>query len=453
MRRLLIRIYPAAWRKRYGDELEELMSDAPGGWRAAFDVFKGAMTMRLKKGSPVWLVLGFMCAGAVAALALTYFMPQKWEAAGVLVVHGDGGIAALVNSIKQSESEATSRQSLAKLMIDPHLDIYKAERQTKPLEDIEDTMRASVHIGIRPVITQDGGQVFTVSFRYSDPSKARDTANALIARLTQNFDPNYKIEVLDPPTLPRKPIFPGRAAFMLTGLFGGLFLALIAVLTRRSNEPPAIHGASAVAIVLGLVSCGSIAGLIGSYLVTPLWAARLVGQVTPSRVSDDRTSNGQLAMQVADFLQQRMSNVLSRNSLKTLMTDPRLDLYRNERLTTPLEDIEDTMRRNIRIQINPKANPRNASRTFTITFTYPDARKAVDTVNELFTTLMVQSAPTGKATRLFQVLDTPALPGEPTFPKRSGFIATGGLAGMAIALATLLVRRRMQPPGTGLQSA
>ena len=42
----LTRLYPRAWRERYGDELDELLSDRCG-WRETVDVVKGAVTERL----------------------------------------------------------------------------------------------------------------------------------------------------------------------------------------------------------------------------------------------------------------------------------------------------------------------------------------------------------------------------------------------------------------------
>ena len=42
----LTRLYPPAWRERYGDELDELLSDRCG-WRETVDVVKGAVTERL----------------------------------------------------------------------------------------------------------------------------------------------------------------------------------------------------------------------------------------------------------------------------------------------------------------------------------------------------------------------------------------------------------------------
>ncbi len=48
--RLIVRLYPRAWRQRYGDELEALIEDAGPGWRVAVDVARGAAMMHLTMG-------------------------------------------------------------------------------------------------------------------------------------------------------------------------------------------------------------------------------------------------------------------------------------------------------------------------------------------------------------------------------------------------------------------
>jgi hypothetical protein len=45
--RLLIRLYPAAWRRRYGAELEELLEAEPSSIRTALDLLRGAGAVRL----------------------------------------------------------------------------------------------------------------------------------------------------------------------------------------------------------------------------------------------------------------------------------------------------------------------------------------------------------------------------------------------------------------------
>lgn len=46
--RWLTRLYPAAWRARYGDELEALIEDEGGGWSAIANIVANALIERLR---------------------------------------------------------------------------------------------------------------------------------------------------------------------------------------------------------------------------------------------------------------------------------------------------------------------------------------------------------------------------------------------------------------------
>jgi hypothetical protein len=69
--RMMAALYPAAWKKRYGDELDALIEDAGGGWHIIFDLLKEAMKMQLKTWSSGKLALVFGISGLLAAAAVT----------------------------------------------------------------------------------------------------------------------------------------------------------------------------------------------------------------------------------------------------------------------------------------------------------------------------------------------------------------------------------------------
>jgi hypothetical protein len=47
--RILVRLYPCAWRDRYGDEFESFLENGPGGVWAAANVIKSALRERLHR--------------------------------------------------------------------------------------------------------------------------------------------------------------------------------------------------------------------------------------------------------------------------------------------------------------------------------------------------------------------------------------------------------------------
>ena len=147
MRRLLIRLYPGLrGAQRYGDELEALMADAPGGMSAYFDLIKGAITMRWN-ALPAWTMLsGLLIAGGLAGLSLSYLIPQKWEAEE----------AALSDYARERQSRlvvvgaAHVAGVSTTLVLDPKLDLYRAERRTQPLESVIDEFRRNTHLSVLP---------------------------------------------------------------------------------------------------------------------------------------------------------------------------------------------------------------------------------------------------------------------------------------------------------------
>ncbi len=56
------RLYPAAWRARYGHELDILLEDAGASWTDLLDIVRGALTMQMSSlnfwkiaaASPSW---------------------------------------------------------------------------------------------------------------------------------------------------------------------------------------------------------------------------------------------------------------------------------------------------------------------------------------------------------------------------------------------------------------
>ena len=89
----------------------------------------------------------------------------------------------ITEDIKQMESNITSRQSLANLINDPTLSIYKEEKAKEPMEDVEDEMRSNIRISISPEsLNAKGASTFGISFRYRTRKGAMETVNRLISR-------------------------------------------------------------------------------------------------------------------------------------------------------------------------------------------------------------------------------------------------------------------------------
>jgi succinoglycan biosynthesis transport protein ExoP len=136
--------------------------------------------------------------------------------------------------------------------------------------------------------------------------------------------------------------------------------------------------------ILGPVFAGLVISTVVGFLVQNTYVSTATLQITPKQVSESivkTTINQELTERIGQMQQE----ILSRTSLSSIITDPRLDLYKEERASQPLEDVIETMRnRDIHITIDSLPGERRAS-AFQITFAYRDRTKAHDTVQTLIT--------------------------------------------------------------------
>jgi hypothetical protein len=76
----LARLYPGAWRSRYGAEYEALLEDRSLHVADVFDVLWGAVTMQMTSGSSVRIVVPSIVLGVIAAVAVAFTLPARYEA-------------------------------------------------------------------------------------------------------------------------------------------------------------------------------------------------------------------------------------------------------------------------------------------------------------------------------------------------------------------------------------
>ena len=289
--RFLVRLYPANWRQRYGEEFEALLEDTPPGWAGIFDLLKGAIKMQLFVPAfpKLALMLGVM--GLLGGLAISFVVTPKYVSQAEMTFQSVTNSTQpevrrnLTERVVQIENEILSRTSLSNIIQDPRLDLYKEERARTPMEDVIERMRTR-DLRIRVETAGQDYISFRVSFAYSDRVKAQQIVQVLItkfvdanlidqesqARLQRasTSDQIYRLEariaalekrlgipstshepdfspvsfggtqlfVLDPPSLPLQLVYPDRVRFMAAGFGLGFVTALVVAIFRR--RPPAI---------------------------------------------------------------------------------------------------------------------------------------------------------------------------------------------------------------------
>ena len=84
--RLAVRLYPRAWRERYGTEFEALLEDSGLGWRDLPDVLRGALEMQIQTWDFRKLVAVCTLAGAITAAGVSLRMPDRYVSTSVIAI-------------------------------------------------------------------------------------------------------------------------------------------------------------------------------------------------------------------------------------------------------------------------------------------------------------------------------------------------------------------------------
>ncbi len=89
--RAAARLYPRAWRNRYGAEFDALIDELTPRWRDLFNVVVGALTMQISRLAlfPVAIAI----AGAIVGVAVSLAMPPVYASSSWVLVQAPGTAA------------------------------------------------------------------------------------------------------------------------------------------------------------------------------------------------------------------------------------------------------------------------------------------------------------------------------------------------------------------------
>lgn len=468
--KLAAQLYPRGWRARYGEEFDALLEDVGAGPREFVDVMRGAVKMQLTRGSDWKIVAAMAVAGAIAAAAVSFRVPERYVSAAVVRVtpprDAQHGVAVDTGPVLQ---EVLSRGSLSELIQRPSLNLYPEDRHRIPMEEVIERMRN------RDIQVQWSGTDMRISFAYPVRAKAQAVTRALMTRFTEQervmsrfrtemwrriwpqsaVPPAGTVEVLDPASLPAQPIGPNRLAFLAAGLCAGLILGLLTAVTMRRPKW--------TLRMAGFAAAGCVLGIAVSFLLPDTYTSTAVLRIRPPIVPET-PEGGSAAASLAERLQPMQQEILSRGSLAEIIQRPEFDLYRKQRAKSPLEDVVATMRNHLAIRPLSAPNGAAGASAFQISFSYPDALKAQAVVREFVTQFFKQNIIAAQARtkdlkdddpirrieerRLgsnLEVLDPASLPANPVAPNRMAVTAAGIAIGLMLGGLTLLVRRPREP--------
>jgi len=141
-----------------------------------------------------------------------------------------------------------------------------------------------------------------------------------------------------------------------------------------------------VSWIVGPTFAGLVIAIVTAFLLPNTYISTAEMQITPAQISQNIVATT-INQQLTERIMQMENEILSRTSLSGLIQDPRLDLYKADRQSKPLEDVIEEMRnKDIKIQIvSLPGDERRRASAFTVSFSYPDRLKAQQTVQALIT--------------------------------------------------------------------
>ncbi|HVV44420.1 MAG TPA: hypothetical protein VHC72_04420, partial [Bryobacteraceae bacterium] len=230
--RWMIRLYPASWRKRYGDELEALLYETGADARVVGDLARGGMRMQLKAWPFPLLALVLGLAGLLLGTGISWLIPNTYVSQATLRLENASSPASANEEILRMMPAVLSRASLARIIQEAGL--YRDEQRVKPLEDVIDEMRRAIHTGPVSAPGGKGNIAFNIRFEYGDRVKAQQTVAALTGRFQEEASNSAlqagsragKMTVLNIASLPVNPVSPTNVVIVTAGFLAGILIAV-----------------------------------------------------------------------------------------------------------------------------------------------------------------------------------------------------------------------------------
>lgn len=190
-----------------------------------------------------WVLIPTIALAIIAGLASYYLVPVRYQSEALLEfipVSAEYVPGRMANHLKGMSDLLTSTPRLERVIED--LNLYESERRTTSLSSVVRQMRHDISITVLDDEASDA-RSFVVRFAASDPRLAqRGTARLASAFIEANFvdvratqpgvDPRTageQLRIIDPPTVPERPVGLSPVQFGAVGAVSGLVLGLTSV--------------------------------------------------------------------------------------------------------------------------------------------------------------------------------------------------------------------------------
>jgi uncharacterized protein involved in exopolysaccharide biosynthesis len=143
-------------------------------------------------------VLAPTFAGLVISVMVAFFWPDTFISTAVMHITPQQVPERLIPSnvtsqiaerLSAMQTDILSRSSLSELIQRPALDLYRRDRQRKPMEDLVEQMRKDIRITILDVPSAQtrnrAASAFQISFAYSDRYKSQAVVRELVTKFTE----------------------------------------------------------------------------------------------------------------------------------------------------------------------------------------------------------------------------------------------------------------------------
>lgn len=245
--RALVWLYPSSWRKLYGCEFEALLEDATPSLGDAFDIAWGALKMRITRSVFTKILVAGLSVGVIVTALVFVAAPKHYRSEAFFTAKPSGQFTADI--VEALEGNAFfSREFLSSLILKRNL--YASERRRMPMDAVNEEMKQNIRVYYSPTASTGNQDVlkFVMEFEYSDPKIAQAVNEELVSQFLEaivnsaladshprTIPTNFQI--LDPPTVPLKPIEPNLARALTVGLLGGLLTGLALAIFAKLHRP------------------------------------------------------------------------------------------------------------------------------------------------------------------------------------------------------------------------